>query len=646
MKISYNWLQTYFKERLPAPQELAELITFHAFEIEGVEQAGIDTILDVKVLPDRAHYALSHLGIAREVAFIIGQKLNDRELAIEHTAINESQELIIDIQDNRCIRDTKMVIKNVNVGPSPQWLQDWLKAFGQRSISNVVDATNFVMFDRGQPLHAFDMDKLTKKDGKVKIVLKKAGQDLKITTLGGKEYQLDSDMLIFADGYNNDLALDIAGIKGGTAAEVDVSTKNLVVLSANFDASYIRKVSTKLGIRTDASKRSENRIPVELTKDGLLHATELIMQIAGSESVQMEGMVDYYPHKITPHEVAVTTEYIRNLLGLPIEPKEIEDILLRLECTFNKKGDTYHITPPTYRLDLLIPQDFVEEIGRLYDYRKIPNTQLPEGRFAPTINKSFYYANVIRDVLVSQGFSEVYTYSLTNKGAVEIQNPLASDKNFLRSNLTEGITKSLDLNAKHTDLLGVKQIKIFEIGNVFTKEGEHTSFALGIRNTQKQKVKEAEELKDVLQLLGSELVVDLAFAEIINGAAEINFDNIVRGLPEPAQGHEYQVSAREKMFKPVSVYPFAVRDIAVFTPEGTTEHEVRSVIGKYGKAFLVKEMLFDVFEKAMPDGTKKISYAFRLVFQSHEKTLTEEEINWIMKGITDEMNGKEGWQVR
>lgn len=635
MKISYNWLQTYFTDKLPSPKELAELITFHAFEIEGIEQTGSDTVLDIKVLPDRAHYALSHHGIAYEVSAITKIPWHEKD---RHPAeVTSDKKVSVSVEDKElCLRYVSRYIENVNVTESPTWLKQWLEAVGQRSINTIVDATNFVMLDIGQPLHAFDADKV--KGG---IAVRRARQGEKITTLDGKEVALDESIMVIAD---DEGPLAIAGVKGGSRAAVNETTKNIILESASFNASFVRKVSQKVGIRNDSSKRFENTVPPERALRAMEEITAYIVEM--SPGAKIGANTDMYGHPYKEKTLEVSTIEIYQSLGIEVPENEIDAILGRLHIPFTKKHDQYILTIPRERLDLVIPEDLVEEIGRIYGYLNIKGIELPLDRYTPTINKSFYYANVIRDVLVSHGFSEVYTYSLTNQGDVEIQNPLASDKNFLRSHLTEGIIESLELNAKHADLLGVKQIKIFEIGNVFTKEGEYTSCALGIRNTHKQKIKEAEELKDVLQSLGSELVVDLGFAEIKDGVAEIHFDNIVRGLPEPAQGHEYEVSLREKMFKPVSVYPFAVRDIAVFTPEGTTEHDVRAVIGKYGKAFLVKEMLFDVFEKTMPDDTKKISYAFRLVFQSHEKTLTEEEITWIMKGITDDMNAREGWQVR
>ncbi|MDQ3014377.1 MAG: phenylalanine--tRNA ligase subunit beta [bacterium] len=635
MKISYNWLQTYFTDKLPAPKELAELITFHAFEIEGVEQAGADTVLDIKVLPDRAHYALSHRGLAYEVSAIT--KIPWHEKDHYPAEVTSDKKVSVSVEDKElCLRYISRYIENVNVTESPVWLKQWLEAVGQRSINTIVDATNFVMLDLGQPLHAFDADKV--KGG---ITVRRAKQSEKITTLDGREIELDSAVMVIAD---DEGPLAIAGVKGGSRAAVTEMTKNIILESASFNASFVRKVSQKVGIRNDSSKRFENSVPPERALRAMEEITAQIVEM--SPEAKIGANTDIYGHPFKEKTLEVSKIEIYKSLGIEVPESDIDAILGRLHILYTKKHDHYILTIPRERLDLVIPEDLIEEIGRIYGYLNIKGVELPHDRSVPKINKLFYYANVVRDVLTKHGFSEVYTYSLTHSGEVEIQNPLASDKNFLRKNLTEGIAKSLGLNVKHADLLGLKQIKIFEIGNVFTGEGEYTSFAIGIRNAQKLKIKEADELKEVAKVLGAELGLDLSFLETENGVTEVKFDNLIRNLPEPGDEPMYEVTPSEKTFKTVSHYPFAVRDIAVFTPEGTTEHEVRAIIEQYGGALLVKETLFDVFEKTLADGTKKTSYAFRLVFQSHEKTLTEEEINSIMKSITDDMNAREGWQVR
>ncbi len=650
MKVSYTWLQTYFKEPLPAPEKLADILTFHVFEIEGIEKHGDDTVLDVKVLPDRANYALSHQGIAREISATTGMNIQNGKFQTEPVTFPASKLLDLDIRDERCFRNLKVVIQNVNVGASPAWLKDSLETVGQRSISNMVDATNYVMFDMGQPMHIFDFDKLVKKDDKVKIVLKKADNGTVITTLGGKQYTLDGDVLIFADGNNNDLPLDIAGVKGGTAAEVDTKTKNIVVLSDIFDASYIRKTSMKLGIRTDASKRYENSVPIEQNMLGMKEYVRIIKEM--NPQAVVEGIVEYYPKRFEQKSITVARSYISKMLGIDIVEKEFEDILNRLNFSFTNSGEIYTITPPYYRLDVNIKQDLVEEVGRIFGYDKIPATLLPEISFKPAVIKDFYYQNKIRDILVDLGFSEVYTYSFGSQGEVEMEKPLASDKKYLRPELSFGFYEALTLNARNADLLGLDQIKIFEIGKVFVEGKEKTALAIGVKNIKKQKSGEGMFILEAYKTLSEKIGLEFEPGILASQGGqnifsqEIYLDEALEKLPDPTSYDPYPPIDETIKFKTISQYPFAVRDIAVFTPEGTTEAEVRAIIEKEAGILLVKNRLFDVFTKKFPDGTSKTSYAFRLVLLSYERTLTEDEINAIMKKITDTMNAKSGWQVR
>jgi phenylalanyl-tRNA synthetase beta chain len=650
MKVSHSSLQEYFKDPIPPAETLAELFTFHAFEVEGLEKIGNDSILDVKILPDRAHYALSHRGIAREISFITGLPLDDLRLAVPEIEFEPSRILELDIESDLCRRDSKIIIEHIDNDQSPAWLKEKLETLGQRAINFIVDVTNYVMLDVGQPIHAFDLDKLTKKNGKVKIVLKAAHRGEKITILGGKELMLDEGVLIFADAHNHDLPLDIAGIKGGTAAEIDQSTKNIVVLAANFDSSYIRKTSTSLGIRTDASKRSENGIPLKLTLDGLQKVAELILK--HSPHATIEGLVDFYPiPEDLPQAVETTMKEISELLGIHLKEETFEQLLAKLDLRFEKDHTHYIVTPPYYRNDIKTISDLVEEVGRMYGYDKIPATLLPRAEKAMPLNTVSYWIEKIKDLLVEAGYSEVSTYSLKDQGEVKIQNPLASDKGYLRDSLSLGIEQSLLLNSRNAALLGLEDIKIFEIGTVFLKhEEEHINLALGYFTTKSLKNKEKkiwEMLEQFVIELGHKIGTELKGimkASDVGVVFEMNLSGLIEKLPHPATW-DIQNPTTTTVFKPISPYPFIVRDIAVFVPEGISEQEVRDSIEKESGNLLVRYDLFDVFQKQFPN-TKKTSYAFHLVFQSQEKTLTDDEINPIIHNITNNMNSKQGWEVR
>ncbi len=646
MKVSYNWLQTYFKEKLPEPEKLAELLTFHVFEIESLEHIGNDWVLDVKVLPDRARYALSHKGIAYGISAIANIPQNDVTSLVSGSGsppyeggVRGGVEAIVHVEDSAaCPRYVARYVAGVTVGDSPAWLKEKLEVLGQRSINNIVDAANYVMLDIGQPLHTFDADKI-----KGAISVRKARAGEKITTLDGKDIALDETILVIADEIG---PLVIAGIKGGERAGVTVATKNIIIESANFNASLIRKTTMAVGIRTDASKRYENALNPEYAEEGMLHMSALIAELAKPSSI---GPVsDTYPHPIKSVSLSVSSGYLTERLGVVILDNEISAILKRLLLSHEVSKGTFIITIPSWRGDLSIPQDIVEEVGRIYGYDKIPAQQLPATSFRPKATKHFYYENSIKDILTSLGFSEVITYIFGANGELQLEKSLASDKSFLRSSLADGIKNSLELNARNADILGLDKIKIFEIGNVFTKKGEELHLAVGVKNIKKTKIKESDELQEVVNSLTTSLgkIMPEIKGRIQDSVFEINLDEFLAVLPEPATDYMSEKSSEPVKYQKISAYPFAVRDIAVFTPADTEEKAVRDIIEQEAGILLVRNTLFDVFTKKLPDGTSKISYAFRLVLQSQEKTLTEDEINSIMTRITSSMNACEGWQVR
>ncbi|MBA3550618.1 phenylalanine--tRNA ligase subunit beta, partial [Patescibacteria group bacterium] len=636
MKVSHAWLQTYFKDPLPKHEQLAELLTFHTFEIESVE----GDVLDVKVLPDRACYALSHKGIAYEVSAITGMLIDQKEQ--KEVSLGSDKKIEVHIENPElCHRYTARCIEGITVKESPQWLKERLEAVGARVINNIVDATNFVMLDMGQPLHAFDADKVK---GIISVRGAKNGESIELlpekiiehgnTILKQRIIELKETDLVIADEVG---PIALAGVKGGLRASITELTKNIILESATFDPSSVRKTSTVYGLRNDSSKRFENGVPAERTMVAMDAVTAHIHSI--NESAKVGTVTDIYPKKQEHKTFEISSDYISDMLGVTLTTLDIEPILARLQIDYARAENVFTLIIPYDRLDLTIPQDIVEEIGRIYGYEKILATVLSETLFRPAVNKEFYYINKIRDILVAQGFSEVYTYAFVPKGDIEMEKPLAADKAFLRKDLYTGLSKALELNIRNADILGLDEIKIFEIGNVFTSSGEVLNLSLGVQNIKKSKIKENTILQESIQKISDALKIDIK-VDIKEGVKvfEIDLGSIIHVLPHLTEYEEYKKEENIPIFKPFSIYPFSVRDIAVFTPAGTQEGDVREIIEKESASLLVKNRLFDVFTKE-----DKTSYAFRMVFQSFEKTLTEEEINDIMNRITTAMNSKEGW---
>ncbi len=659
MKVSYKWLQTHIEEKLPAVDVLAEKITFHACEVEGVEMADADQVIDINVLPDRAPYLLSHYGIAGEIAAIFSLTRKNQPAISFNEGHNTSVLVRIDDQD-LCSRYCTRYIKNITIAESPDSITQPLASVGQRAINLVVDVTNYVLFDVGQPLHAFDADKI-----KGTLVLRRARAGEKITLLDGREIALDPNMLLEAD---DEGPLAVAGIKGGKRAEITSETKNIILLGGNFNTVNVRATSTKLGIRSDASKRFENGLSVESAPQAIDQAAQLIADHSPGASIG--PLADAYPKPIQQKVISARANDIVNVLGITISETEIISILERLYMKVTKQdetGDLLSIYIPSNRLDITTWRDIPEEIGRIYGYDKIKPTlpantaRTPDSK--PQIEKTFYYAEKIKNMLVERGFSEVYTYSLVPKGVYEIEKPLAADKNYLRTNLSDGVMQSLVLNVRNADLLGMEIIRIFEIGKVFAKEGEHTSLCIGIKHAKKNKEKEKDRIKvvrdQILETLeagtsilctiddtGGLIALDGQTIGVTNaheGIMEINLDKLIAGLPQPVSYNDLHFSkAVSATYKKISSYPFIVRDIAVLVPESVTGEVLWSAIEK-GIAdigLLARHSLFDVFKK---DG--KVSYAFRMVFQSMEKTLTDAEANSIMEKVNAKMK-ENGWEVR
>ena len=650
MKFSYNWLQNFFEQKLPEAEKLADLLTMHSFEIENFEKKGSDCLFDAKILPNMAHHCLSHRGVASEISAILGIPMKTASVSLKGVSIGQTySKLEVDVSDsNLCRRYVGRIIEGVEIGHSPKWLVERLESVGQKSINNIVDAVNFVMFEIGQPMHAFDLDKLSGDKGMIKISVKNASDGDLITTLDGKDVILDENTLVISNGKN---PLAIAGIKGGKFAEIGNATKNIIIESANFAPALIRRTSRRLNILTDSSKRFENEISPEKALEAMEMMTSLVAEIACGENTIIGDIGDFYPQKMIQNKIEISLKEINNLLGIRIGKAETENILKRLFFYFEaeKGGENFSVAIPFDRLDIKIKEDLIEEVGRIYGYEKIKEQKISSVAKLIPINKSFYYKNKIRNLLVQNGFSEVYTYSFTDKGDVEMENPIASDKKFLRANLKDGINKSLDFNLHYADLLGFEQIKIFEIGKIF-KNGKETDYlAIGIRNSPAFKGgREADEIKIISDAVSKNLNAESKWEFSEKGIAEIDFEKLIENLPTPESYKDtYTKDRSEKSkYKKISPYPFVLRDIAVFVPQSVEEKDVASIIEKEAGELLVNKKLFDMFVKKFPDGTSKTSFAFRLVFQSQEKTLSDEEANKIMEKVSKLMNINDGWQVR
>ncbi len=650
MKVSYAWLGEYV-ENIPSVEKVVDALTMHSFEIESVEDAKEngrdgDKILDVKILPNRAHDCLSHYGIASEIASVC--ELKRKEL-LAPVVIVKKGKLKVSLDTNLCTHAVAVHITGVKVGDSPEWLVEKLRAMGQRSINSVVDITNYLMYAFGQPTHAFDAGKIgTDWLGNKAINIRMAKKGEKITLLNTKEYELDGTMMVIAD---KERALDVAGVMGGADTGVTKDTTEIVLTACNFDAVSVRKTSKALGVRTDASQRFENDMSPALVDRILPYAFKLISEISGGEVV---AQVNEYPKKQKQTVVDVSTEKISAILGVSLSVEKVVELLARQQISSEVIGEKIRVLVPLERLDLTLPEDIAEEVGRLYGYEHIAPVQLPTSA-TQAINSIHYIANEIRKVLSGAGFSEIYTYAFVGTGDIEVENPLASDKKFLRKNLADAMSASLEHNFKFLGLLELKNVKLFEIGKVFKKnketDGEFLHLSLGVKYPKgtKSHVPD-EEITKAIQILESALGVSIGEVSVVGGQAEIDLARVISQakIPEKYPEELWQLITPNVSYKPISPYPFAVRDVAVFVPSEKNVEDVKQLTSQHLTSLVVRFSLFDTFVKTDPiDPTKsKTSYAFRLVFQSPEKTLTDDDINAVMSPIYETLKAQEGFEVR
>ncbi|TSD04936.1 MAG: phenylalanyl-tRNA synthetase beta chain [Parcubacteria group bacterium Greene0714_7] len=594
MKVSTAWLQKYFDAPLPSPKDIADALTFHAFEIEDLEEVS----MDVKVLPNRAADCLSHRGVAKEISAILNLPLKSDPLRAPIPEFPKTDTLMVTADPAYTLRHTGALVRGVTVGPSPEWLKSALESVGQRSINNVVDVLNYVLLDIGQPSGAFDLAKIKDDNGVVKVDIRRAKAGEKIKVLTGEEYTLTEEMFTFSDAVGGSL-LDIAGIKGGFSSGVTSETKDLFISAGNYDGTLIRKASQKLKLFTDASQRFQNRPSPELTVYGMQAILSLIKQVAGGEVV---GVVDIRNKpQDTPIDVSITLDRINQLLGSGFLKEEVADVFKRLDLSVSISENAFTITPPFERTDLKIPEDLIEEVGRILGYDRVP-------RVEPTFNTAPDQARYrgierMKDMLVEEGFVEVSTQYLAN--------PLDKTMPALRPSLEIGVQDALARGKQYQSLLlsPGEKLKLFEVGTVFPKAGEYVE----LRMTERVS----------------------AWGE---GAGTV--DNLSIAKLED-YGKDYTPKKYKLgMYQPFSVYPFIVRDIALWAPEGTDVGPTRSHIMENAGPLLVRCELFDTFSK---DG--RTSYAFRLVFQADDRTLTDDEVSGWMDLVTKAVTQK-NWEVR
>ncbi len=669
MVFSYNWLQSFFKSKLPEPKKLSDSITLRIFEVDGIKKSGKDQAIDIDVLPSRAGDCFSHVGIAREISAILGKKPIFPNTKLKKNSFKEKSPISVEVKNSKdCQRYTAAIIKNIEVKPSPLWMKDLLAVCGVQSINNIVDIVNYAMLETGQPMHAFDLDKISGN----KIIVGKAKDGQEITTLDDKKYVLNKNILAISD---SEKILGIAGIKGGKNAEIDKETSSIVLESANFNRLLIRKGSANLKLRTDASLRFEHGMDSNLTEEGIKRAIDLIHQEAEGKLV---NVIDFYPVKRKKKKIKLDLEYLRSLLGANVKNSEAKKILLGLGFVVLKENQKYlEIEVPTRRIDVSRQEDLIEEVARIYGYEKIKSF-LPEMPIAaPSRNKDFYWSEKVKEILKNAGFCETYNHSFISqkqseifeyqeKELIEVEKPVSLDQKYLRPGLIVHLLENLGKNEKF-----FKDFKIFELGKVFEKQNEITEkeeLAGIITGDSFYEVKGTVEL--LFEKLGIKEVEfkdfssDLKFlhinkkAKILSKSKEIGFiGNIsfkmLENLKIKSNASFFllcfekikEIAEEKQHYRQIAKFPTTARDLSVIIPEKEKYENILKTVKKFKTPLIEKIELSDVYRgKEIPENKKNIT--LRFTYRDDKKTLTAKEVNKLHQKIIEKVEENKNWQVR
>ena len=671
MKVLLSWIREFVDVPEPA-EDIGKLLSVRGLALEGLESHGDDVVMDFDVTANRPD-CLSMIGIAREIATAYNRPLTVP--AAPPLTIGASVAVTIEAPE-LCPRYAGAVA-DVTVGPSPQWLQDRLTACGIRSISNVVDITNYVLLELGQPMHAFDLAKL----GGGAIVVRRAKSGESITTLDGKVRSLTPEMLVIADASR---AQAIGGVMGGADSEVSAGTKRIVFEAAYFKPSSVRATSKALGLKTDASTRFERGMDVTAPARAMARACQLLEQVgAGKASGTIQ---DVYPAPQPAASLVLERARVPGLLGMDVPDANVERILRSLGFTVaphtggpygdGHPSDGWTVTTPSWRVDIKRQVDLIEEVGRHHGFEHLPST-FPGVQQAPaSSDPRFVRDRRVRNALLGMGFSEAITFAfveaiaaepfLAGDSPVALANPLSEKFAVMRPSLLPGLIDAVSHNRRH----GRRDVQLFEIGTRFSPRAETrgvgfawTGLVTADHWSGARREVDFFDLKGVVEQLAAVSLSTLTFAEadvpyLVKGrsaAIAVNGSTIgVCGLLDSGVGDRRDLPSGDAVYvgeinldaltaaapaetlraTPLPRYPWVVRDLSMLVDDTLSAGTVRGTIHSAAPVTLSEVREFDRYQgTGIPDG--KVSLSFRLTFQSPERTLTDEEVQAGMQHIID-----------
>ena len=637
----------------------------------AVKALGLDDVVFEYEITSNRVDCYGVLGIAREAAATFQKKFCPPIVEVKENDEKASDYVKVTVEDPElCPRYCARVVKNVKIGPSPKWMQRCLASNGIRPINNLVDITNYVMEEFGQPMHAYDLDTIANKE----IVVRRAGKDEKFVTLDGQERIMDENVLMICDG---EKAVGIAGIMGGENSMITDDVKTVLFEAACFDGTSIRLSSKRIGLRTDASGKFEKGLDPNNAQAAIDRACQLMEELGAGEVVG--GMVDVCSETREPSRVKFEPEKINKLLGTSLTKEEMIDYLGRVELAYDEKTD--EIVAPTFRQDIHCNADVAEEVARFYGYDKIPMT-LPTGE-ATTGKLPFKLRiqEVARDIAEYCGFSEGMSYSFESpkvfdklcipedsdlRKVITISNPLGEDYSIMRTSTLNGMLASLSTNYNRRN----KDVRLYELGNIYLPKSlpvtelpdERTMFTLGMYGKgdffdMKGVCEEFFEKIGMKKKVTYDPNSGKPFLHPGRQANMIYEGKVVGYLGEvhPAVADNYSIGEKAYIavidildvlefagfnhkYTGIAKYPAVTRDLSLVVPHAVLAGQIEEIFDQRGGNILESYQLFDIYEGAQIEKGFK-SMAYSLVFRAHDKTLGENEISAAMKKIMNGLNG-------
>ena len=636
-------------------------------------------VIDFEITPNRPD-CLSVLGMAREIAVTTGKTWSMPEIALKPGVGRIEEELKVEVEDaTLCPRYLARVVRNIHIAPSPQWMRRRLAAAGVRPINNIVDITNYVMLELGQPMHAFDLDRV---EGR-KIVVRTAGPGETIVTLDGKHRDLAEDMLVIAD---TDKPIAVAGVMGGANSEITDETRQIVLESALFQGAGVRLTSKALGLRSEASSRFEKGLDINMARTAVDRAAQLIQELGAGTVV--EGCIDVLGASTDRKTIMVKWNRINELLGLKLSVEVMKNILTRLGLEVTLDGDTLSAVVPTYRNDLEGVADLAEEVARIYGYDKIPMTLMEGSASRGTRTRKQNWIDAVKQALVGMGMYETMTYSFASPAvyqsigmadpkdfppAIRIANPLGEDQSMLRTTMMPSMLEVLSRNYNRR----LEDCSIFEINPVFLPKSlpltdlpdEVLTLAMGQYGADSDFYSMKGKIEVIAELLGLEHKI--SFRAVRHPAlhpgrtAEVRIGDQpvgVFGEVHPKVADNYQLDIRVMLgelnlaalldqaktgcqYRPLPRYPAVPRDLALIVEKTVPAGQILEQIRKTGGKILEDVSLFDIYEGSqIPEGYR--SMAFSLVYRASDRTLKDDEVNKVHKKILTALEREIGAKLR